>query len=656
MCGILALFNLSENRPPEPSRLEAGLAAMRHRGPDGLRHWLAPDGRAALGHARLAIVAVRDGDQPLKNEDKSLHLVVNGELYDHIKVGQELARRGHTIATSSDSEVALHLYEEHGLDFVSQLRGEFALALYDEKKQRLVVARDRFGIKPVCYAVQDGQLLVASEAKALFAMGLEASFDSESVYHTLNMQYTLPDRTLFSGVKQLPPGHFLLAQDGQIRIEKYFDLDYPELESGADAASGAGAHNKFGERELSTAEQNELIAEFAELFEESVRLRLFAEFPVVCHLSGGLDSSSVLAMAAKNSTEPINCFTVSFAQEGYDELSIAREMAEKVGGKLHVVPVSARDIVENLEDACFKSEGLAVNGHLTAKHLLNKAIHEAGFRVSLTGEGADEVLAGYPHLRSDILKASGESQKLAALHAANPMSKGIMLASGKSLSLDCVQEALGYVPGFLEAKGTLGYKMLSVANEDFLHEHNLQKRDAYKDLLGHFDLDAQVTHRHPVYQSLYLWSKTALANYILRTLGDGVEMGQSLEGRLPFLDHKLFEFLRTLPVSMKIHGDNEKFILKEAMKPYITDTIYNRHKHPFVAPPVSRFADAGVHSLIREKLASKSFADLAFYDQTKILALFDRLDSMDDEERAATDPVFMTALSYLAINERLIKR
>lgn len=644
MCGILALFNLSEKRPADSSRLEAGLAAMRHRGPDGLKYWQAADGRAALGHARLAIVAVKDGDQPLQNEDGSLHLVVNGELYDHIRTGKDLAQRGHKIATSSDSEIALHLYEEYGLDFLSHLRGEFALALYDDKKQRLIVARDRFGIKPVCYAVQDGQLLVASEAKALFAMGLTAEFDPESVFHTLNMQYVLPDRTLFSGVKQLPPGHFLLAQDGQIRVEKYFDMDYP-VESG-----------RVTDKPLSETQERELIAEFAELFEESVRLRLFSEFPVVCHLSGGLDSSSVLAMAAKNSSEPINCFTVSFAEEGYDELSIAREMAQKVDGQLHVVPVSARDIVENMEDACFKSEGLAVNGHLTAKHLLNKAIHQAGFRVSLTGEGADEVLAGYPHLRSDILKASGNSEKLAALHAANPMSKGIMLASGRSLSLACVEDALGYVPGFLEAKGTLGYKMLAVANEDFLRQNNLQHRDAYKDLLAHFDIDGQIKGRHPVHQSLYLWSKTALANYILRTLGDGVEMGQSLEGRLPFLDHKLFEFLRKLPMSMKIHGDNEKYILKEAMKPYITSTIYNRHKHPFVAPPVSRFAGSDVRDLIREKLASKSFGELAFYDQTKVLALFDRLESMNDEERAATDPVFMTALSYLAIKERLIAK
>lgn len=657
MCGILALFNLSEKRPADGSRLEAGLAAMRHRGPDGLKYWQAPDGRAALGHARLAIVAVKDGDQPLQNEDKSLHLVVNGELYDHIRTGKDLAQRGHKLATSSDSEIALHLYEEYGLDFLSHLRGEFALALYDDKKQRLIVARDRFGIKPVCYAVQDGQLLVASEAKALFAMGLTAEFDAQSVFHTLNMQYVLPDRTLFSGVKQLPPGHFLLAQDGQIRVEKYFDLDYPVESSGTpvEAASRTSTAS-YADKPLSERQERELIAEFASLFEESVRLRLFSEFPVVCHLSGGLDSSSVLAMAAKHTPEPINCFTVAFEEEGYNELEIAREMAAKVGGQLHVVPVNARDIIENIDDACYKSEGLAVNGHLTAKHLLNKAIHQAGFRVSLTGEGADEVLAGYPHLRSDILKVSGNSEKLAALHAANPMSKGIMLASGRSLSLACVEDALGYVPGFLEAKGTLGYKMLSVANEDYLRQNNLQHRDAYKDLLAQFDIDGQIKGRHPVHQSLYLWSKTALANYILRTLGDGVEMGQSLEGRLPFLDHKLFEFLRTVPMSMKIHGDNEKYILKEAMKPYITSTIYNRHKHPFVAPPVSRFGSSEVRSLVREKLASKSFGELEFYDQTKILALFDRLESMDNEERAATDPVFMTALSYLAIKERLIAK
>lgn len=647
MCGVISIINLSSqpgHQQPEPidtKKLQAGLEAMHHRGPDSKKYWLSPDGNVALGHARLAIIAVADGDQPLANEDESIRVVVNGELYDHQRLGRELSARGHKIATSSDSEIALHLYEEHGIDFLKELRGEFALCLYDERKQRLLLARDRFGIKPLCYSLQNGKLYAASEAKALFAMGLPCAFDEESVFHTLNMQYTLGDRTLFRNIKQLPPGHFLLVEDGQIKILSYFDLDYPVETKGPEA-----------EASLSESQEKEYIEEFARLFEESVRLRLFADFPVVCHLSGGLDSASVLAMAAKNSSRPLNCFTVSFQEDDYDELPIAKEMAALVGAKLHTVVVSNPDLVTNLEDACYLSEGLAVNGHLAAKHILNKAIHRAGFRVSLTGEGSDEVLAGYPHLRSDLLADRGEEEKLRALYAENSMSKGIMLASGPSLSLKSVENALGYVPGFLKAKGTLGMKMTAVANQAFLD--GFSSRDAYGELLAGFDLAGQLRGRNRVHQSLYLWSKTALANYILRTLGDGVEMGNSLEGRLPFLDHKLFQFLRHLPLTMKIKGTTEKFILKQALVGQLTKTIYERHKHPFVAPPLSRFADTQTRRLLQERLSDPLFARLGFFDQSKILKLLDNLDHLDDEERAAVDPVFMTALSYLSLQRRFM--
>lgn len=647
MCGVISIINLSSGQghsQPEPiqaRKLQAGLEAMHHRGPDGKKYWLSPDGNVALGHARLAIIAVADGDQPLANEDETIRVVVNGELYDHQRLGRELAARGHKIATSSDSEIALHLYEEHGVDFLKELRGEFALCLYDERKQRLLLARDRFGIKPLCYSVQNGKLYAASEAKALFAAGLPCAFDEESVFHTLNMQYTLSDRTLFQNIKQLPPGHFLLVEDGQIKIADYFDLDYP-LETSPTEESAT----------LSRSLEQEYIEEFARLFEESVRLRLFADFPVVCHLSGGLDSASVLAMAAKNSGRPLHCFTVSFQEEGYDELPIAREMADLVQAELHTVQVSNLDIINNLEDACYLSEGLAVNGHLSAKHILNKTIHQAGFRVSLTGEGSDEVLAGYPHLRSDLLASRGEEEKLQSLYAENPMSKGIMLASGPSLSLKSVEKSLGFVPSFLKAKGTLGKKMTAVASPAFLSA--FAHRDAYEELLGHFDVAGQLTGRNRVHQSLYLWSKTALANYILRTLGDGVEMGQSLEGRLPFLDHKLFEFLRQLPLNMKIKGETEKYILKQALEKHLTRTIYERHKHPFVAPPLSRFADQGARRLMQEKLSDPQFARLGFFDQNKLLNLLDNLETLDGEERAAVDPVLMTALSYLSLQRRFM--
>ncbi|MCA0316260.1 MAG: asparagine synthase (glutamine-hydrolyzing) [Candidatus Melainabacteria bacterium] len=646
MCGIFAVIDLS----PEPdigsaraihgAEVLSALRAMRHRGPDGLKYWLSDDGKVALGHARLAIIAVADGDQPLSSSDDSIKLVLNGELYNH---RQELARlkaRGHRPKTSSDSELAIYHYVESGLHFFNELRGEFAGCLYDSSKNRLLAFRDRFGIKPLCYTVFNNKLYIASEAKALFAAGVPAAIDEESVFHTLNMQYTLPNRTIFANIKQLEPGSALMVENGTIRHFSYFDLNYPPAQT---------------PKALTPKEEQALIQEFKNLLEEAVKLRLEAEFPVVCHLSGGLDSASVLALAAKHSQEPMNAFTVSFAEEGYDELAIAKEMAQHCGAALHTVPVSNLDLITNLEDACYLSEGLAINGHLSAKHLLNKAIHQAGFRVSLTGEGSDEVLLGYPHLRSDLLLSNENNQeqetkeRLAKLHAENPMSQGIMLAQGDSLSLKAIEQALGFLPAYLKAKGTMGYKLLAMAEPTFLEQFN--KADAYRDLIEHVPL-GQLRGKAPLYQSLYLWSKTALAGYILRTLGDGVEMGQSLEGRLPFLDNKLFDFLREVPISMKIKGETEKFILKEALKSELTETIYKRHKHPFVAPPVSRFADQMTMNFIKERISDHSFKSLKFFDQKKLLQLIANLDSLSNEERAAQDPVFMMALSYQAIYSR----
>jgi asparagine synthase (glutamine-hydrolysing) len=641
MCGLVAIVNLEQGRPVEAEVLERAVAALAHRGPDGAGLYLSADGQVGLGHSRLAIVAVVNGEQPIANEDHSVHVVVNGEFYGFRAQREALERRGHSFRTASDAEVALHLWEEEGEACLSQLRGEFALCLYDEAQAKVFAARDRFGIKPLHYALHEGRLYIASEAKAILAAGVPAEFDYLSVFHASHMHYVLPDRTLFKNIYQVPPGHYLLCANGEIRIAKYWDLDYGSLsETGADSLSM---------QSLSLKQEQDLTREFASLFDEAVKLRLDAEFPVCCHLSGGLDSASVLGFAAQHVCGAIPAFTVSFDQEGYDELEIAREMAALAGAQLHVVPVSGDDILYTLDEAVCASEGLAVNGHLSAKYLLNKAIHEAGYRVSLTGEGSDEVLAGYPHLRSDIYENSGQSHLVAHLHAENKASSGIMLAHGKALSLQMVADALGYIPSFLKAKASFGHKFSALLNVDFLAGY--AGRDAFGELIESFDLATQVKGRHVVNQSLYLWSKTALANYILRTLGDGVEMAHSLEGRLPFLDHKLFEFVKTLPLSMRINGKIEKYILREAARPLISETIYRRHKHPFVAPPLSAFGDKNSFSYLHDRLSSASFADLGFLNQKALLALLESLPGLSCEERAALDPVFMMALSFGALKD-----
>lgn len=643
MCGIFAVHIGARDSGATVSEpvVMAALNAINHRGPDGKGLYISTSGTVALGHTRLATVGIATGAQPISSEDGRIHMIVNGEFYDFERIRSELQAKGYKFKTTGDSEIALHLYEEYGIDCLKHLRGEFALVVWDERKEQLFVARDRFGIKPIVYHLKDGTLHLASEAKAIFATGIAANWDEESFFHSANMQYVLPDRTLFAGINQLPPGHFLVARGPNVTIERYWDLDYG-LEADA-LGSGSSAFS-------SSASEESLIAEFGEKLEDAVRVRLRAEAPVCAHLSGGLDSSAVVGLAMKHHSKPLKCYSISFEEESYDEQVIAREMADFAGADFEPIYVSQKQLIECLPDAVYYSEGFAVNGHLPAKYILNQTIRKGGYKVALTGEGADEVVAGYPHLRSDLFKSDGRQNLLANLHATNKASAGIMLQHGQSLSLAAVEEKLGYVPGFLEAKGTLGHKLCAVLTDQF--KKQFSGRDSYRELIDCFDIEGQLAGRNRVNQSLYLWSKTALVNYILRTLGDGMEMANSIEGRLPFLDHHLFEFVRKLPLSLKIKGTTEKYVLREAVKPVISKTIYERQKHPFVAPPLSRFSNSEADSVLQDVLRSKNFQSVPYFDQKKVIALLDSLPEMKAEDRSAVDPVLMTAMSAAALHER----
>jgi asparagine synthase (glutamine-hydrolysing) len=272
MCGIVALF--SPERPVSAEVLARATASLHHRGPDGQRQWVAPGGEVGLGHARLAIIDLETGAQPLTNEDGQIHVVVNGELYDFERIRSELQARGHTFRTRSDSEIVLHLYEEYGAHCVHHLRGEFAFVLWDARQRRLLAARDRFGIKPLFYADIGPTLAFASEAKALMAAGLAPRWDEEGVAQIAAFSTLSPDRSLFQGVRQVPPGHFLLASAGDRQLVRYWDFDYPP------AAAQAGPPDP-----ASDADQ---VERFRAALDEAVRLRLRADVPVGCYLSGGI--------------------------------------------------------------------------------------------------------------------------------------------------------------------------------------------------------------------------------------------------------------------------------------------------------------------------------------------------------------------------------
>jgi asparagine synthase (glutamine-hydrolysing) len=381
---------------------------------------------------------------------------------------------------------------------------------------------------------------------------------------------------------------------------------------------------------------------------DAVEFRLHGDVPVCFHLSGGLDSSSILGLATHLTQQPQHAFTLEFEEAGYDESEQARDTAGFCKTVWHPVRVTRKDILDTMAAAVIGSEGLAINGHLPAKYLLNRAIHESGFRAVLSGEGADELFAGYAHLRLDHWRSLNSHDYSHDLSRTNASQVGMMLPSGDGLSLSAADQRLGYQPVFLQAKATLGKRLRSLMNPDWLSHREGQ--DPCDDLLKQCCVTDQLCGRSALRQSTWLWSKLALAGYIFRTLGDGTEMPWSVEGRVPFADHILFESIRDLRADWLIRNGVEKYVLREAMRPYVTDAVYSRQKHPLDAPPVLT-GDLKVVRSVRERIECAEFRRQPFFCQQRVMELLDRIPGLTSDERKLWDPALMMILSTIAIQQ-----
>jgi len=633
MCGIVAMY--SQGGRVERERLERATRVLEHRGPDARRHWLDAERGVGLGHTRLGIIDLDGGNQPLANEDQSIHAVVNGELYDFERIRADLEARGHRFATGSDSEILLHLYEEHGAACVERLRGEVAFVLYDARNDVLLAGRDRFGIKPLHWAHLDGVLVLASEAKALFAAGLAPRWDHESYFQATVLGGPLEDKTFFAGVQQVPPGHVLIATRQTTRLRRYWDFDHL-----ADDTPSLGR------------EVDDLEALHAAL-DEAVRLRLRADVKVACYLSGGIDSAAILGLAARHATTPITAFTLAFHDEAYNEAPIAREMAAHVGADYVPVAVGEADLARDFADALWHAERPLNNGNSVAKFRLSRAVRDAGIKVVLTGEGSDEIFAGYPHFRRDLLlhqaaaDPASAADAVAELDRRNTVSRGILMPDGQSTTLGAVVGALGFAPTFIEAFATAGQKTRGLLNADFTAPFG--ERDPLALFVDSLEVGRQLRGRHPVRQSMYLWAKSVLPNYILSVLGDRMEMAHSVEGRLPFLDHHVVELARTLPIDRLIRGTVEKYLLREVARPVVTERIYRRQKHPFFAPPAS---SGPLQELLQDSLRGSMLRAVPFFNQQKVVGLLDALPTLDEATRTAVDAPLMVVLSTCLMHRR----
>lgn len=604
MCGLVGVI---DGGGGARDGVERALDALHHRGPDGRGRWASEDGRVHLGHARLGVVAPWDSAQPLVSEDGQVVALVNGELYNWREQRRALEARGHRFATSTDSEVVLHLYEELGDGLLKELRGEFAFIVWDARRGRLLAARDPYGVRPLVWARHEQALWLASEAKALFAAGLPATWDFEALHQALSLQYLLPEQTLFGGVHQLGPGMALSWQAGVVRTWRWW---HPPP-----------AHPEAWDLEQS-AERLEAA------LDEAVALRLQADVPVACQLSGGVDSAAVLALAARHGPPP-QAFTIGFDHDDYDERALAEAVARHVGATLHVLHLDQPTLLDTLPDAVAQGEGLVINLHAAAKLRLARAVKAAGYTVLLSGEGSDELLGGYAHFRLDRGEAHVGSDAVAGVH----------LPEGDGLSLRAAQAKLGFLPGWLQAKATLGHRQRTVLARGFVQAFGW--RDPAAALV-----DAVPVPEGPRWRrSAALWSQTCLAGYILRVLGDGMEAGASLEGRPPLLDPAVAAVAARLPDDVLWHpvggAPLEKAALRHALGGKLPEAVRTRPKHPFMAPPASALPEV----FLQDWLSSAALSTLPFYDARALRTLADRLPGLSPRERAAWDPVLWMAVS-----------
>jgi asparagine synthase (glutamine-hydrolysing) len=574
MCGIAGIYDL-EGVAADTAPLSRMVEAIRHRGPDASGTWA--DGPVGLGHARLSIIDLVGGAQPMSNPAGTLHISFNGEIFNYRELREDLIARGHRFATRSDTEVILHLYEERGEACVEEMNGQWAFAIWDERRKRLFLSRDRMGIRPLYHTRVGGSFLFASEIKALFAHpDTSRRIDLRALDEIFTFWCNIAPRTPFEGVEELPPGHSMLVSNGRVEIWPYWRLGY----SGRDA----------------TCNDEECAERLRELLIDATRLRLRSDVPVGAYLSGGLDSSTIVAMIKGFTDTPLKTFSVAFEDSEFDESSFQAEVIRHLDTEHQDVRCSHEDIGRVFPEVIRHAESPIIRTAPAPLYLLSGLVRQNGFKVVLTGEGADEVLGGY-----DIFKEA----KIRRFWAAMPDSKLRPLLLKRlypylkniQAQSDAYRKAFFHIrPEDLESPFfshiprwdlTSGIKRLY--SKEVRAE--LENSDVYADLRD--SLPAEFARWDAFEQAQFLETTILMPGYILSSQGDRMAMGHSVEGRFPFLDHRVVEFAASIPPQVKMRVLNEKHVLKRALGHLIPASVTKRPKQPYRAPDaVSLLGDA----------------------------------------------------------------
>jgi asparagine synthase (glutamine-hydrolysing) len=572
MCGIVGILN---RRPLAPTSIESVgrmMATLRHRGPD--EFGLYRDAHAALGSARLSIIDLAGGQQPIGNEDGTLWIVFNGEIFNYLELRPDLEARGHRFATDSDTEVIVHLYEEYGPACLDRLNGQFALALWDARNTSLFLARDRMGIRPLFYAAQADRLIFGSEVKAILAApGVEAALDPEALRQVFTFWSVLAPRSSFRGICELPPGHYLLARDGGITVRRYWALDFtPAPTRRAEA---------------------DYLEEFRARLTEAAQIRLRADVPVGAYLSGGLDSSVIAALIRNHTPRQLETFSIAFSDPDFDESVHQRRMASLLGTRHQTVFCTPEDIGRVFPDVMWHTETPVLRTAPAPMFLLSALVHQHGYKVVLTGEGADELLAGYDLFKEMQIRRFWARQPESTLRP--------LLLRRLYPEIPRLAEGAAFVTAFfkreLQDTASPFYSHLirwgnAAPLRRFLAEEVQVAHEAVPDY-SPVDLPAQYQTWPALAQAQYLEIMTFLSPYLLSSQGDRVAMAHSVEGRYPFLDHRVVELCSRLPAEQKLRGLRDKWLLRQLGRTMLPADIWQRRKRPYRAPIQRSFFAGG---------------------------------------------------------------
>ena len=595
MCGITGWANLDKNSKDHTEDILHGMCErIIHRGPDSEGLWM--DDTAALGMRRLSIIDLKTGDQPVFSEDRSIIAMVNGELYNFREVRADLEKRGHKFRTQTDVEIVPHLYEIYGDDFLDHINGMFAIALWDTKKKKLILARDRFGEKPLYYGIFNNQLIYASELKALLAHpGVNAELDLNALRHYVSFDYVPAPMSIYKGVFKLPASHVLTVDNGEVKTRRYWNMKWSEPPASAGGQFATNGHVSKGGTSV-----KEKSTELRELLSDAVRMRLVSDVPLGILLSGGIDSSTVAALAVRHSTEQVKTFSIGFTEQSFNESQYARQVANHLGTDHYEEYLSAGTTSDLISEIGKWLDEPISDPSLIPTFLLSRFVRRH-VTVALGGDGGDELFAGYPmYYAHKVAARYAMIPQLIRNKLIEPVVRALPVST-KNLSFDFKAKRFIRASKFdAVARHHSWFGSFSQDHHSKLFTNRViqeTESDIYaiaRDLLATTDAKGELEKMQFLDMNFYL------AEDIL-TKVDRASMAVSLETRAPFLDPRVAQFSASLPMSYKLHGSKGKYVLKKAMEGLLPDEILYRPKKGF-GIPTAEWLKGRLNPLLHEML------------------------------------------------------